>query len=413
MSLNQKHILVITSVYPLAVTTDRYGSFIHETLKHLQPTGATFSVFAPAFKGQKHQTLEGISVYRFRYCIGSWETLTHHGDGAPTKVSQNPFYLVLAACYIFFGACQLLWHCLRTRPDLLHVNWPFPHGLMALPVSKFLGIPMVFTFHGAELLLAKKFGFIAQVLRWLLPTASSVTANSSFTQHLVHELYSGEVTIIPYGLTIKAKAPCSRPPDTVPRLLYVGRLLERKGVRYLLAAMPEILEHCPVNLRVVGDGVLAPQLKSQCRDLGIDAWVDFLGFVPNDDLAVEYSTCDVFVLPAIIDHKGDTEGLGIVMIEALAHCKPVVASAVGGIIDVVLHNQTGLLVPPQDPHALATSILRLINNPPLAQRLGQQGLVDVQQRFSWFRISKLWEATFSKVFDSQLLPDATTVDQSQ
>lgn len=397
MSAKQSHILVVTSVYPLSSTTDRHGSFVHETVLHLRSPDLRFTVFAPAFKGLKHQILEGINVHRFRYAPKQFENLTH-GEGAPTKI-QNPFYILVAALYIVAGTWQMFWLCRRDRPDLIHVHWPFPHGLMAFPSSKLLGIPMVFTFHGAELLLARKFDFVAKILRWLLPIAKGVTANSSFTQKLIQQLYPVEVSIIPYGLTIEPKPPKSRPPGELPKLLYAGRLIERKGVKYLLHAFAQVLAKQPARLRIVGDGILRPELEALCQSLGIAGQVDFLGFVPNESLADEYATCDLFVLPSIVDRKGDTEGLGIVMIEAMAHAKPVVASAVGGVIDVIQSGTTGLLVPEKDPEALAAAILDLLEHPDRATQLGRNGLEDVQIRFGWSRIVKLWQAVFRNAID--------------
>ena len=397
MSPKQFHVLVITSVYPLSSTTDRHGSFVHETVLHLRSPDLRFTVFAPAFKGLKHQILEGIKVHRFRYAPKQFENLTH-GEGAPTKI-QNPFYILVAALYIVAGTWQMFWLCRRDRPDLIHVHWPFPHGLMAFPSSKLLGIPMVFTFHGAELLLARKFDFVAKILRWLLPTAKGVTANSSFTQKLIQQLYPVEVSIIPYGLTIEPKLPKSRPPCELPKLLYAGRLIERKGVKYLLHAFAQVLAKQPARLRIVGDGILRPELETLCQSLGIANSVDFLGFVPNESLADEYATCDLFVLPSIVDRKGDTEGLGIVMIEAMAHAKPVVASAVGGVIDVIQSDTTGLLVPEKEPEALAAAILDLLEHPDRATQLGRNGLEDVQIRFGWSRIVQLWEAVLCNAID--------------
>jgi glycosyltransferase involved in cell wall biosynthesis len=148
-------------------------------------------------------------------------------------------------------------------------------------------------------------------------------------------------------------------------------------------------------LRVVGKGILEEEIKAQCTALGLDGAVEFLGFVSKEELANEYASCDIFVLPAIVDSKGDTEGLGIVMIEALAHEKPVIASAVGGIVDVIDSGKTGLLVPEKDPVALCAGILTLLNNPEQAVEMGQKGLQDVQDRFSWFRIVPMWQKVFA------------------
>lgn len=395
--MESKHILVMTSVYPL--TPDgNHGAFIREVIVRLQSTGARFTVFAPAYEGSKSYVLEDVKVHRFRYCPKPFENLVR--DGAPTKIQRQPLYLLAAALYIILGTFQLFWLCVRSRPDLLHVNWPFPHGLMAWPASKLLGIPMVFSFHGGELLLAKKFPFVANILRWLLPMTSGVTANSSFTQGLIHKLVASQsVTIVPYGLTIEAKPAKVRQGSEVPRLLFVGRLDERKGVRYLLEALPLILAEQQVQLRIVGKGILEAELQDQCQKFGLDGVVDFLGFVTKEELAEEYASCDIFVLPAIVDSKGDTEGLGIVMIEALAHAKPVVATAVGGIPDVIAPEVTGKLVPEKNSRALAKAIVDLLCDPEKAAAMGQKGLLDIQDRFNWNRIVPLWEKVFNSALD--------------
>ena len=405
MNLQDKHILVVTSVYPMTID-DNHGAFVREAILRLQPTKAKFTVFAPAYEACRGYVLDGVKVYRFRYCPKRFENLAR--DGAPTKLQRQPLYLLAAALYIFLGTLQLFWVCRKEKPDLLHINWPFPHGLMAIPASILQGIPMVFSFHGAELMLSNKFSFVADILRWLLPITKGVTANSSFTCGLIRKLYHGPVTVIPYGLTIEAKPPQERLPTEVPRLLFVGRLDERKGLRYLLEALPLVLAKQPVSLRVVGKGILEQEIKSQCHTMNLDNVVEFLGFVSKEELALEYAGCDIFVLPAIVDSKGDTEGLGIVMIEALAHQKPVIASAVGGIVDVIQSGITGLLIPEKDPEALAQAILTLLADPNRAAEMGRFGLQDVQTRFSWSRIVPLWQNVFSAAMFGASLDSLST-----
>ena len=392
MNLQGKHILVVTTVYPHEVG-GRDGSFVREVILRLQPSGAKFTVFAPAYEACKSHVLDGIKVYRFRYCPKRFENLVR--DGAPSKIQKQPLNLIPAALYILLGTWQLFWVCWKEKPDLLHINWPFPHGLMAFPASKLLGIPMVFTCHGTELLLARKFGFVADILRWLLPMTGGVTANSCFTQGLIRELYDGSVSVIPYGLTVEPKPSKKRLPGEIPRLLFVGRLVERKGLKYLLEALCLILAKQPARLRVVGKGDRQAEFEAYCQELGLENAVDFLGFIGKEELAQEYACCDIFILPSIVDSKGETEGLGIVTIEALAHGKPVVASAVGGIVDVIDSPTTGLLVPEKDPAALAEAILQLLSDPDLAEAMGRRGLKDVQDRFSWSKIIPMWERVFS------------------
>jgi glycosyltransferase involved in cell wall biosynthesis len=110
-----------------------------------------------------------------------------------------------------------------------------------------------------------------------------------------------------------------------------------------------------------------------------------------------YSACDCFVLPAVVDSEGNTEGLGVVLIEALSFRKPVVASALGGIVDVINHEKTGLLVPEKDSPALAAAITRVLTDEELARRLGEEGFRFVREYFNWDRIISRWIELYAEL----------------
>jgi len=146
----------------------------------------------------------------------------------------------------------------------------------------------------------------------------------------------------------------------------VGRLVERKGFKHLIEAMPEILrEWDRVTLVIVGDGPLEGSLRGLAASLGIGGRVRFLGF--RRDLRYVMQAFDVFVLPSL------REGLPIVLLAAMAEGRPVVASSVDGIPSFVHHEKTGLLVPPGDAGALAAAVLRLLGDRALADRLAKAG----------------------------------------
>jgi glycosyltransferase involved in cell wall biosynthesis len=108
--------------------------------------------------------------------------------------------------------------------------------------------------------------------------------------------------------------------------------------------------------------------------------------VSNQELSSLFRSCSIYVHPAIIDSKGDTEGQGVVLVEALSNRRPVVASAVGGIVDVIKDGQTGLLVPEKNPDAIAKAVLRLLDDPAYARQLGEQGHAHARDYYSWDRI---------------------------
>ena len=130
-------------------------------------------------------------------------------------------------------------------------------------------------------------------------------------------------------------------------------------------------------------------------ELGLDHVVEWAGFVSSERLAELYHNCSCYVHPAIYDDRGDTEGLGVVLIEALRHRKPVVASGVGGIVDIIKHEQTGLLVPEKDSKALAEAVLRILADTAMANQLADQGFNFAQEVFDWDRIVKATIAVYS------------------
>jgi glycosyltransferase involved in cell wall biosynthesis len=128
--------------------------------------------------------------------------------------------------------------------------------------------------------------------------------------------------------------------------------------------------------------------------------VAFAGFVSNAELSSLFRSCSIYVHPAIYDSKGDTEGQGVVLVEALSNRRPVVASAVGGIVDVIKDGQTGILVPEKNPDAIAKAVLRLIEDPDYARQLGEQGYAHVRNYFDWDRIMDQYETIYSESVSS-------------
>jgi len=371
---------------------DPHSPWLVEQALQLRERGVESAVLAPSYKGLGDHEIYGIPVYRFRYFPSRWENLTHL-EGGPNKI-KNPLYLPLILPYMFFGTLAVIRHCRRQRYDVLHVHWPLPQGIFGLVGQKISGARLVTSFHGAELLLTRRYPFLKPVLRYIIERSDAVSANSSFTASLVRELADVEVKVIPYGSTIVAREVPSMAvgPEPHPkrdegwRILFVGRLIERKGLPYLIEAMDLLLPGLPVQLDIVGAGDQRPLLERLVKDKGLAERVFFRGRIPYEELAELYAGCDVFVLPAIVDSRGDTEGLGVVLVEAMSYKKPVIATNVGGIPDIIRHNETGILVEQRDPQALAQAIEAVLTDDSWARELGQAGFAYVKEYFSWPRI---------------------------
>lgn len=381
-------ILYIVSAYSRS-GDDVITPWLSETIRRLRGRGVDVEVLAPSYRGLADQVIDGVPVHRFRYAPSGWEDLTHD-QTAPDRVREKPLYLGLVPGYVAAGSLAAARLARSGRFDAVHVHWPIPHGILGLAARRAGGVPLVSTFHGVELTWSTRMmPFLRPFLRHLIRASDAVTANSSHTERMIREVHDRPIVRIPFGSALEPASAAEATPRsarlaTEPfRLLFVGRLVERKGVTHLLDALAALRARRAVELDVVGDGPLRAELATRARELGLGDVVRFPGFLPERELADLFARADAFVLPAVEDAKGDVEGLGVVLIEALVHGVPVVASESGGIVDIVQHERTGLLVPPGDARALAAAIERLASDPALRQRLARDGLRHAGATFSW------------------------------
>jgi glycosyltransferase involved in cell wall biosynthesis len=390
--------LYIASAYPRE-PGDLITPWLTETIRRLARRGIEVEVLAPAYRGSAAERIEGVQVHRFRYAPRPWETLTHD-QTAPDRIRQRPHFAALVPSYVAAGSLAAARLTRRGGFDLVHAFWPLPHGVLGMAAARAGAIPLVTTFFGVELTwMRRQLPFLAPLLRRTVHASSAVTAISEYTAEMVRELAPGtDPVVIPFGAAATPTEfvpPPARGADEPLRLLFVGRLVERKGVQVLLSALARPEAHGAV-LEVVGEGPLRTQLTETAERLGLGDRVTFRGAVSDDALRASLHACHALVLPAVVDAKGDTEGLGVVLIEALSFARPVIASATGGIVDVVRDGQTGLLVPPDDDAALAAAIARLLHDPEMAAEMGRRGRADMQERFSWSSILDRLEGVYTR-----------------
>ncbi|MGQ9707256.1 MAG: glycosyltransferase family 4 protein [bacterium] len=376
-------VLYIATAYPRS-ETDIITPWLVETIRRLQARGVDITMFTSSYAGLGDQVIFGTRVKRFRYFFSHWEKLTHD-ETAIDRVQKGYLNKLLAVFYLVCGSVAVWRLCRRERYDIIHIHWPLPHFLFGYVAARTCRAPTIISFHGAELMAVRhRFKILRPFLRWAIASADRVTANSTHTVRAIQDIFKRPVNIIPFGATLPEPGAISNiKTGDEKQLLFVGRLVERKGVRYLIEAAATISRQHKIRVNIVGTGPLLPELKQLTHELHLDDTIIFHGQVSAEELQTHYQNCDVFVLPAVIDSKGDTEGLGVVIIEAMTHKKPVVASGVGGVTDLVINEKTGLLVPPQDSAALASAISRILAEPGFALRLGQAGYEHVQTNYSW------------------------------
>ena len=395
-------VLVIGSVYP-RFHEDAEVPWLRTSIAHLKKAGLDIQVLAPAYKGLKSHEIDGVKVNRFRYAPASWEFLTHE-EGAPSKMANKPWLQLLAIPYIISGFFKCIKICRKFKPDVSHAHWPFPHAYIALGAAKLFKIPLVLNFHGAELLLIRKKKWVRPLLKFAIGQAQAVFANSSFTASKIKALRNVEIEWSPYGTTLETRderREYTAEPHAINgkfKILFVGRHIERKGICYLIEAA-KYLPRDQFEIRIHGVGDLTEELKKLASESATpdSAEIIFTGKLSPEALASEYKTANVFTLPAIVDSKGDTEGLGVVLIEAMELGLPIVARNVGGIPDVVIDGETGILVPEKDPEALANAYKRLASNPELISQLLAGAQKRIAECFTWDGIIQRQIAVYNKV----------------
>lgn len=371
---------------------DPITPWLVELVRRQRGAGLDASVLAPAYRGGPDDSGLPVPVQRFRYAPRALEVLTHD-ETVPDRLRKRPAWGLLVPPYLAGGVLAARRAgSSRPPPDVVHVHWPMPHAVIGAALRQASGgrTALVCSYYSVEIhWVRSRLAPLLPFLRWTARTADEVTAISTATANAVRSLVDREVPVIPYGAAMPdddgsppTRAVLAGDAGTPVRILFVGRLVERKGVEVLVRALGAGDFSRPVELRIVGTGEWEEEIRAAIRKQSLEQ-VRLLGRVSADQLREEYELADVFVLPAVRDAKGDTEGLGVVLLEALRFERPVIGSNIGGIPDIVRHEETGLLVPPGDPHALAAAIGRLIDAPDFARLLARQGRAHAATRFGW------------------------------
>lgn len=316
-------VLVLTTSYPRG-PDDVAGSFVGDAVEHLRAAGIDVRVVSPA------------SFAHFGLA---------YGDGIAGNLKRRPWLALFLP--LFLVSYALAARRAARGVDLVHAHW-LPSALPALATRK----PFVVQLWGTDVELARRAPWLAG---WLLRRARLVLCPSHALANAARELGAREVRVVPSGVNVPAEV---GDPDEPPHVLFVGRLSEEKGITEFLEAtegFPRV---------VVGDGPLR------------DGVQETVGFVPPTELSAYYERAAVVVCPS------RREGYGVVVREAMAYGRPVVASAVGGLAEAIEDGVTGLLVPPRDAAALCAAIERLLADRALRDRLGAAAAAHARECFS-------------------------------
>lgn len=290
--------------------------------------------------------------------------------------------------------------------DVVHVHEPFASTLTltALHASHQMSIPSVATFHAfasdTPFSIPRLASACARPLLARFQWLAGRIAVSQAAHQFASRYFPGKYREIPNGVDLTRFSTEVQPLDQFQdgklNILYLGRMEPRKGLRYFLEAVPAIrASYSDTRFIVVGDGKERSELEQVVRQQG---WADviFTGFAPGADLPHYYASCDIFCAPST-----GGESQGIVLLEAMASGKPIVASGIDGYREVVQQGATGWLVPPRDSQALAQGICRLLSDAQLRAQMGMAGRKRAEE-YSWPVIAQRILAYYQTLIEQQV-----------
>ena len=362
LPLNRKPLRVLLLNYEFPPLGGGAATASAQIARHLARRGVRVVVVTSAFRGlPRWERRDGYLVRRVA-------VLRRHLDRC--SVPEMGLYMA--------GALLPTLHVARRfRPDLLHVFFGMPTGVVGLAVHELCGIPYLLSLRGGdvpgfmEAETARLHRLTRPLTRRVWARAGAVVVNSRGLYDLASRSADGRhLDIVPNGTDLQRFVPALAGRDGCSnvRLLFVGRFVGQKGLSYLLDAIAALPASAAerVRLALVGSGPDEAALRQQARDLGLASRVQFSGWVPREEIVTHYQRADIFVLPSL------DEGMPNVVLEAMACGLPVLATAIRGNTELVRQEVNGLLVPPANVPALSQALARLIADTELRMAMGKQ-----------------------------------------
>jgi len=385
--VNPKRIKIfsIATTYPES-NNSKKPKFVHLLNKELVKLGVNVKAITPHSKGAMiNEIIDSVDVTRFRYLP---ENKEFDSLSIPDEINKSKIAYFKVFMMVFGFFVSVFFNCIKEKPDIIHGQWAFPGGYIAYVIARVFHKKSITTVHFAEIPLLKKFPFIKKIVINSLNKSTKVVTVSNFTKNALLKLgvRDEKITVIkpvPNFLPsikdtmVLEKFKQKFTDSNYKIIFFVGRLVERKGVEYLIKSIPSVKSK---NIHVVisGEGHLLEKLKTLTKSFGLEKKITFFEGPTDEELGLLFGISDVFVCPSIIDSKGETEGLGLVIVEAMKFNLPVIAGSVGGILELIKNGENGILVPQKDSDSIASAIDKILQDEELRLSLIENSKKTVQ-----------------------------------
>ncbi|WP_353369835.1 glycosyltransferase [Aliiglaciecola sp. NS0011-25] len=375
-------ILICASTFP-RFKEDGMVDFVWQQARYLKKHYSHFEVHVlvpHAPESLKHEVWEGVHIHRYTYFKPeSAQSLVY--PAIWPNIKENPFRLLqvpflLLSCYLATKRLVKTYNF-----DLIYSHWFTPQGLMCNKVARDNNIPHTLTSHAADIIILKKIPWLGPFLvKRIIPQFKAISFAGSRGRDQALAFFNDEQQtaiadnsqVLPMGVDLQLPEQQIPKPETTIgeslKLLFVGRLAEKKGITFLLNAMAQVkAKGLSVHLDLLGDGPLLDTIQKQVKALNLDNDVNFQGFVNGQEKFRFIQNTDLFVLPSIVTADGDAEGLPVSLLEAMSAGALCCASDESGAPDIIDDGETALLFKAKSSDALA-AIFQQVAKMPEVQR---------------------------------------------
>jgi len=366
--MNQKKtILVLASTYPRWLGDPEPG-FIHELCKRLASQFNVIALVPDSVDAEPDGLLDEVSVIRYQYAPKKLQSLVNNG-GIVNNLKTFWWKWLLVPGFLIsqYTAVKKILH--KQKVDIIHAHWILPQGWIAYSLAKHFDIPFVITSHGGDLF-GLQGNFLTKIKKKVAENANAMTVVSQAMDEYLNQLSIKPQTlkVIPMGVDLQNRfTPNPLIKRQKNKLLFVGRLVPKKGLNYLLDALSILIKEQPkLTLNIVGFGPEENNLKKQVKQLKLEENVNFLGAITQDKLPEMYHQATLFVAPFVRADNGDQEGLPVALMEAIGCGCPAVVGHVAGIKDLLGEDIMQIAVNPHNINELVKAILNALNDPIIA-----------------------------------------------
>ncbi|MHA1696291.1 MAG: glycosyltransferase [Candidatus Helarchaeota archaeon] len=350
------------------------------------------SILAPHYPNvKKEEIIKNVKIYRYKYFFERLEKL-HYNGGMLFNIQRNKLYFLLIPLSLFFQILAIKKIVKKEKIDILHSHWIIPQGLAAVLYKKIFNqkIKIVCTAHGSDVFLLKK-KYFNILKRFILKKCDKISVVSSALQKelLKNKAENYNINIINNGINIEKSISLIEINNLKNKyninsfcLLFVGRLSIKKGIFYLIEAMPKILLNFPkTKLIIVGYGPDQTLLEKKVQKLKLQNHIIFTGALRKKEIFSYYTIANILINPSL------EEGFGMVLLEALSFKLPVITTNSGGITDIIEDKKTGIFINQKQSDSIANTVNALLNNEEKRKKLSYKGYEMIQNKFNWKKIA--------------------------